>query len=96
MADIFKNVNGEQIKLEGAELIEYNNLQQAWIDGALERKKRKLRNKRKPLLEEADHKIWTLEDKGSDASAWKAYRVKLRDMMDGVNVDNPTFPTKPK
>ena len=55
-----------------------------------------IRFKRKPLLEEADHKIWTLEDKGSDASAWKAYRVKLRDMMDGVNVDNRTFPTKPK
>ena len=54
-----------------------------------------IRQQRTPLLEEADHKIWTLEDKGSDASAWKAYRVKLRDMMAGIDVNNPTWPTKP-
>ena len=54
-----------------------------------------IREQRKPLLEEADHKIWTLEDKGSDASAWKAYRVKLRDMMAGIDVNNVTWPTKP-
>ena len=34
MADIYKNVNGERIKLEGSELTEYNSLQQTWIDGA--------------------------------------------------------------
>ena len=54
-----------------------------------------IREQRKPLLEEADHKIWTLEDKGSDASAWKAYRVQLRDMMAGIDVNNVTWPTKP-
>ena len=54
-----------------------------------------IREQRKPLLEEADHKIWTLEDKGSDASACKAYRVQLRDMMAGIDVNNVTWPTKP-
>ena len=93
MADIFKNVNGEQIKLEGAELIEYNNLQQAWIDGALERKKRKLRNKRKPLLEEADWQIHKIEDAGGNSSSWRTYRQALRDITN--NPDNPTWPTKP-
>tara|TARA_Y100000401_G_scaffold62107_1_gene49314 strand:- start:41 stop:325 length:285 start_codon:yes stop_codon:yes gene_type:complete len=93
MADIFKNVNGEQIKLEGAELIEYNNLQQAWIDGALERKKRKLRNKRKPLLEEADWQIHKIEDAGGNSSSWRTYRQALRDITNSP--DNPTWPTKP-
>lgn len=27
----------------------------------------------------ADRAIWTLEDLGQDASAWRAYRVQLRD-----------------
>ena len=93
MADIFKNVNGEQIKLEGAELIEYNNLQQAWTDGALERKKRKLRNKRKPLLEEADWQIHKIEDAGGNSSSWRTYRQALRDITNSP--DNPTWPTKP-
>ena len=93
MVDIFKNVNGEQIKLEGAELIEYNNLQQAWIDGALERKKRKLRNKRKPLLEEADWQIHKIEDAGGNSSSWRTYRQALRDITNSP--DNPTWPTKP-
>ena len=93
MADIFKNVNGEQIKLEGAELIEYNNLQQAWIDGALERKKNKLRNKRKPLLEEADWQIHKIEDAGGNSSSWRTYRQALRDITNSP--DNPTWPTKP-
>ena len=93
MADIFKNVNGEQIKLEGAELIEYNNLQQAWTDGALERKKNKLRNKRKPLLEEADWQIHKIEDAGGNSSSWRTYRQALRDITNSP--DNPTWPTKP-
>ena len=93
MADIFKNVNGEQIKLEGAELTEYNNLQQAWIDGATNRKKSKLRNKRKPLVEEADWQINKIVDAGGNPSAWRTYRQALRDITNSP--DNPTWPTKP-
>ena len=93
MADIFKNVNGEQIKLEGAELTEYNNLQQAWIDGATNRKKSKLRNKRKPLVEEADWQINKIVDAGGDPSAWRTYRQALRDITNSP--DDPTWPTKP-
>ena len=60
-----------------------------------EMKLQDIRFQRKPLLEEADHKIWTLEDKGSDASAWKSYRAQLRDMMAGIDVNNITWPTRP-
>ena len=93
MADIYKNVNGERIKLEGSELTEYNSLQQTWIDGATERKKEKLRNQRKRLLEEADWQIHKIEDASGNSSSWRTYRQALRDITS--NPDNPTWPTKP-
>tara|TARA_R100000458_G_C8186707_1_gene181819 strand:- start:454 stop:765 length:312 start_codon:yes stop_codon:yes gene_type:complete len=103
MTDIFKNVNGQRIKLTGSELTEYNNLQKAWSDGATERKKEKLRSQRKKLLEEADWQIHKIEDAGGDPSAWRTYRQALRDITnepDKINFykfdgDNPTWPTKP-
>jgi hypothetical protein len=54
-----------------------------------------LRNTRKPLLEEADWQIHKLEDAGADASAWKTYRQKLRDITDASDIYNVTWPTKP-
>ena len=93
MADIYKNVNGERIKLEGSELTEYNSLQQSWIDGATERKKQKLRSQRKRLLEEADWQIHKIEDASGNSSSWRTYRQALRDITS--NPDNPTWPTKP-
>ena len=62
---------------------------------AIENKKIGLRAKRHPLILEADHKINTLEDAGSDASAWKTYRQKLRDITKDADLDNPTWPSKP-
>ena len=61
----------------------------------VENKKIGLRAKRHPLILEADHKINTLEDAGSDASAWKTYRQKLRDITKDADLDNPTWPSKP-
>ena len=61
----------------------------------VEGKKLNLRSLRSPLIIEADHKINTLEDAGSDASAWKTYRQKLRDITKDADLDNPTWPTKP-
>jgi len=62
---------------------------------AVEGKKLNLRSLRFPLIIEADHKINTLEDAGSDASAWKTYRQKLRDITKDDDLDNPTWPDKP-
>ena len=56
--------------------------------------KEALRNTRKPLLEEADWQIHKLEDASGDASAWRSYRQKLREITDG-DIYNVTWPTKP-
>ncbi|MAK51360.1 phage tail assembly chaperone [Marinobacter sp.] len=94
MVDIYKNVNGESIKLEGAELDAYNKMIEAKIADAPEKKKRKLRNQRKELLEEADWQINKKIDNNQDATSWRTYRQALRDITSG-DVDNPTWPTKP-
>ena len=54
-----------------------------------------LRATRKPLLEEADWQIHKLEDAGSDASAWRSYIQKLREITDASDIYNVTWPTKP-
>lgn len=58
-----------------------------------DKKKNKLRNKRKPLLEEADWQIHKIEDAGGNSSSWRTYRQALRDITNSP--DNPTWPTKP-
>ena len=50
---------------------------------------------REPLLLESDHKINTLVDNGGDASEWRTYRQKLRDITKAEDLDNVTWPTKP-
>ena len=52
------------------------------------------RAKREPLLEEADWQINILLDAGSDASAWRTYRQKLRDITK-QSISSITWPTKP-
>jgi len=68
-----------------------------------------LRDKRKPLLEEADHQINILEDDSSDTASWRVYRKALRATtdefkkvdgspkvsIDGLVVDSFVFPVKP-
>ena len=58
-----------------------------------DRKKSKLRNKRKELLEEADWQINKKIDNNEDATSWRTYRQALRDITNSP--DNPTWPTKP-
>ena len=94
MADLYKNVNGERVKLTNAEVVEYEKLQQEFLDTADERKKGKIRSKRKSLLEEADWQIHKAEDSGGNVEAWRSYRQALRDITNG-DLDNPSWPTKP-
>ncbi len=93
MVDLYKQIGNERIKLTNDEVAEYNALQQEWVDGATERKKQRLRNKRKELLLEADWQIDRIEDAGENSSSWRTYRQALRDITN--NPDNPTWPTKP-
>ena len=95
MSTLYKNVDGVRIKMTSEEIAERQKDEQANIDNAPFFKKYELREKRKPLLEEADHKINTLVDNGGDATAWRKYRQDLRDITKAEDLDNVTFPTKP-
>tara|TARA_R100001015_G_C4526107_1_gene93773 strand:+ start:181 stop:462 length:282 start_codon:yes stop_codon:yes gene_type:complete len=90
-----KMVNNIIVEMTSEEVKARETEEKAWADGATERKKDKLRDTRKPLLEEADHKINTLTDSGGDATAWRKYRQDLRDITKASDLDNVTFPTKP-
>lgn len=59
-----------------------------------EAQKNFLRIEREPLLVEADWQIHKIEDASGDASAWRSYRQKLREITDG-DIYNVTWPTKP-
>ena len=93
MVDLYKQIGNKRIKLTDDEVAEYNALQQEWTDGATERKKQRLRNKRTELLSEADWQINKKMDNNEDASSWRTYRQALRDITNSP--DNPTWPTKP-
>ena len=95
MVDMYKRVNNQDVKLTDEEVAEYNKRQQEWSDGATERKKSKLRNKRKPLLEEADWQIHKIEDAGGNSSSWRTYRQALRDITKASDIYAVTWPTKP-
>ena len=92
---MYKRVDGVRIKMTREEIAQRQIDDKEYADDAPNRKLRTLRNIRTSLLEEADHKIWTLEDLGSDASEWRTYRQKLRDITKAEDLDNVTWPTKP-
>lgn len=54
-----------------------------------------VRRLRVPLLAEADWRIQRAEDNGEDASELRAYRQALRDVTNGPDPLNPTWPVRP-
>ena len=97
MADRYKMVNGERIKLTAEENAQRDAEEKAWSDGAYDRAMISLREKRNNLLKETDY--YALSDVTmSDDMA--TYRQQLRDITNGVNTEakakNKTFPTKPE
>jgi len=95
MATKYKLYKGELVAFTEAENTQSETDVKNWDNDASKRKKQELRDFRIPLLEEADHKINTLVDNGGDASAWRTYRQKLRDITKAEDLDNVTFPDKP-
>mgnify|MGYP003118606089 CR=1 FL=1 len=75
------------------EFAQYQKDLKEFVVSDSDKKKIKLRNKRKPLLEEADWQIHKIEDAGGNSSSWRTYRQALRDITNSP--DNPTWPTKP-
>lgn len=93
MADLYKTVGSERIKLTDEEVAQYEKDSKEFAVSDTDRKKSKLRNKRKELLEEADWQINKKIDNNEDATSWRTYRQALRDITNSP--DNPTWPTKP-
>ena len=97
MADRYKMLNGERIKLTAQENAQRDAEEKTWADGAYDRAMATLRQKRDGLLKETDY--YALSDV-TMSDDMKKYRQDLREITDGVNTEakakNKTFPTKPE
>ena len=95
MSDVlYKNVDGVRIQMTAEEVTAHQKDEQDNTNNP-KIKKMSLRSERESLLTEADYKINTLVDNNQDASAWRTYRQKLRDITKAEDLDNVTWPTKP-
>ena len=96
MADRYKMVNGERIKLTAQENAQRDAEEKAWSDGAYDRAMISLREKRNNLLKETDY--YALSDV-TMSDEMKKYRQDLRDLPAGKDTvdkcNNATWPTKP-
>ena len=96
MADRYKMLNGERIKLTAQENAQRDAEEKTWADGAYDRAMVALRQKRDGLLKETDY--YALSDV-TMSDDMKKYRQDLREITDGVNTEakakNKIFPTKP-
>ena len=96
MADRYKMVNGERIKLTAKENAERDAEEKAWADGAFDRAIANLRQKRDNLLKATD--FYALSD-NTMSDEMKDYRQKLRDLPNGLTTEKKVkgkkFPTKP-
>ena len=97
MADRYKMVNGERIKLTAEENAQRDAEEKEWADGSYDRAMVSLRDKRNNLLKETDY--FALSDV-TMSDDMKKYRQDLRDITVGVNTEakakNKIFPTKPE
>ena len=97
MADRYKLVNGERIKLTAKENAERDAEEKAWADGAFDRAIASLSQDRNRLLAETD--FYALSDV-TMSDEMKQYRQDLRDITVGLNtekkVKDKKFPTKPE
>ena len=96
MADRYKMVNGERIKLTAEENAQRDAEEKAWADGAYDRAMVSLRQKRDGLLKETDY--FALSDVNMSEDM-KKYRQDLRDITNGLTtveqVKAVEFPEKP-
>ena len=97
MADRYKLVNGERIKLTAKENAERDAEEKAWADGAFDRAIASLRQDRNRLLAETD--FYALSDV-TMSDEMKQYSQDLRDITVGLDtekkVKDKKFPTKPE
>ena len=95
MADRYKLVNGERIKLTAKENAERDAEEKAWADGALGRAQDNLRSRRNQLLAQTDFYALSGVTMSDDM---KTYRQALRDITKtytSMSDNGFSFPTKP-
>ena len=92
----YHNINGNRVQFTEAEELARDAEEQAWQDGAFDRKIADLRQRRNRLLSATD--FYGLQDV-SMTQDMTNYRQALRDLPDGLStvedVEAVTFPTKP-
>ena len=92
-----KIVNGQQVELTADEIAAIAAKEQAWNDGAFDRKMYDIRQERNRLLADTDY--LALSDNTLSAEM-TTYRQELRDITEGVTTleqaNAITFPTKPE
>lgn len=91
-----KIVNGQQVELTQDEILTRIGEEQAWLNGAYDRKMSEIRQQRDRLLAATDY--LALSDQTLSAEM-TTYRQELRDITEGVTTleqaNAVTFPTKP-
>ena len=92
----YHNINGNRVQFTEAEELARDAEEQAWRDGAFDRKIADLRQRRNSLLSATD--FYGLQDV-SMTQDMTNYRQTLRDLPSGLStvedVEAVTFPTKP-
>jgi hypothetical protein len=92
-----KIVNGQQVELTAEEIAAIAAQEQAWNDGAFDRKMQDIRQERNRLLADTDY--LALSD-NTLSDEMTTYRQELRDITEGVTTleqaNAVTFPTKPE
>lgn len=92
-----KIVNGQQVELTADEIAAIAAQEQAWNDGAYDRKMSEIRQERDRLIAATDY--LALSDQ-TLSEAMATYRQELRDITEGVTTleqaNAVTFPTKPE
>jgi len=92
----YHNINGNRVQFTEAEELARDAEEQAWQDGAFDRKIADLRQRRNSLLSATD--FYGLQDV-SMTQDMTNYRQALRDLPDGLttveDVEAVTWPTKP-
>tara|TARA_R100000995_G_C3481974_1_gene124496 strand:+ start:2165 stop:2452 length:288 start_codon:yes stop_codon:yes gene_type:complete len=91
-----KIVDGVQVELTADEIAAIAANEQAWNDGAYDRKMSDIRQERNRLIAETDYLALSDNTLSDDM---KTYRQALRDITEGVTTldqaNAVTFPTKP-
>ena len=92
----YHKVNGVRIQFTAEEETARDAEEQAWNNGAFDRKMTSLRDKRNRLLAETDYLALSDQTMSSEMTT---YRQALRDITNGLttveDVEAVTWPTKP-